>query len=103
MKYQLVLQWTTGLEDDHAALIAMEEALERSMPAGAGDVDGHDLGSGEMNLFVHTDDPARTFAAASRALGDDPRWVVVRAGYRLVDGDDHVVLWPPTLDRFSVV
>ena len=100
--YQLVLQWTTEFEEDYDVLIAMEEILEKSIPATDGDVDGHDLGTGEMNLFVYTDDPARAFRAASSALGTHPRWGAVRAGYRPVDGDAYIVLWPSTLERFLV-
>ena len=100
--YQLVLQWSTGFENDYDVLIAMEETLEWSISSAEGDVDGHDLGLNEMNLFIHTDHPARAFQAASSALGSNPRWVAVRAGYRSVDGDDYTVLWPPTLKRFFV-
>lgn len=100
--YQLVLQWTAEFEDDYDVLIAMEETLERFISATEGDVDGHDIGSAEMNLFVFTDDPVRAFQAAFSALGSNPRWAAVRAGYRPLDGDDYTVLWPPTLERFFV-
>lgn len=102
MTYQLVLQWTTELEDGYDELIAMETSLEGAIPAAVGDVDGHDLGSGEMNLFVDTDDPQGAFRAASSALGGNPRWAAVRAGYGAVDGDDYTVLWPPALEQFRV-
>lgn len=42
--YQLVLQWTTELEDDDDVLVALKGTLEGSVPVEAGDVDGHDLG-----------------------------------------------------------
>jgi hypothetical protein len=103
VRYLLVLQWTAGADDDYDALLEMEDTLETSIPAAHGYVDGHDLGSSEMNLFVCTDEPLAAFEDAAAALSSDRRWFDVRAAYRLVEGDEYVVLWPATLQHFDVI
>lgn len=102
MQYILVLQWSATSEADYDALIAMEDVLEGSLASAHGFVDGHDFGSGEMNIFVHTDLPLEAFANAAASLGADPRWADVRAAYRSAEGDRYEVLWPQTLQEFSV-
>jgi hypothetical protein len=47
LKYQLVLQWPGVSTADYDRLLSLEEAIR----------DGHDFGSGEMNIFIHTDNP----------------------------------------------
>lgn len=102
MQYVLVLQWPTESETDYDALIAMEDAMEGALPAAHGFVDGHDFGAGEMNIFVHTDNPLEAFGDAMTSLSADPVWANVRAAYRPTDGDSYVVVWPETLQDFSV-
>jgi hypothetical protein len=102
VRFLLVLQWAVEADDDYDALIDMESTLEQSIPAAHGDVDGHDYGSGEMNLFIYTDEPLQAFKDAQAALLRDRRWLDVRAAYRPVDGDQYVVLWPATLQQFQV-
>lgn len=50
MKYQLVLQWPASSIKDYDAMIEAENALIENLSA-ANDVDGHDVGSGEVNIF----------------------------------------------------
>ena len=102
MQYVLVLQWPASSEADFDALIEMEGALESSLNEVHGFVDGHDFGSGEMNLFIHTDAPLHAFRDAHSSLGTDARWAAVRAAYRPADGDGYEVVWPEGLREFSV-
>ena len=61
MKYQLVLQYAdTDMSYDE--LVSLEAALEAQLSQFA-EVDGHDYGSGEGNIFILTDDPQGTFKA----------------------------------------
>ena len=57
--------------------------------ADAHEVDGHDIGSGEVNFFVFTDDPTVALGAIRNArdgaLLSHPE---VRAGARLVEAED---------------
>jgi hypothetical protein len=86
---------------DFDALISMEEQLDASLGRYAS-VDGHDFGSGEMNIFIETDRPAEAFADAANALREGPRWGDLRAAYREALGGPYEILWPRSLGKFSV-
>src|SRR5258708_6037830 len=101
MRYILVLQWPGSSEADFEALISMEDRVNGAVGRYA-TVDGHDFGSGEMNIFVDTDQPAEAFADAAAALADCPRWEEVRAAYRDTTGAAYTVLWPHGLREFAV-
>lgn len=93
MRHILVLQWPGSSEADFEELVRMEDKLESSLSDEA-IVDGHDLGSGEMNIFIETDQPARAFAEVQAILSQWPRWADVRVAHREGDGDTYTVLWP---------
>jgi len=68
-----------------------------------GNVDGHDIGSGEMNIFIFTEDPKATFERVKN-IGSIPNHMNnLKAGYREVGEDDFVPLYPEGLDHFSVI
>ncbi len=97
MQYQLVLQFpvaeTTDMDQLLDRLSDIEDALDERL-AELAEVDGHDLGSGEMNIFIHTDEPRKTFATAKATL-EEFDWVLnMVAAYRELTGDDYVRLWP---------
>jgi len=101
MKYQLILQWPTRWNWGFNRLVSMEEKLERRL-GNFGVVDGHDMGSGEMNIFIDTDDPKAAFERAVLILG----WWEKRnlkAGYRDFEEDEYTAIYPDGLDRFSVI
>jgi hypothetical protein len=100
-RYILVLQWPASSAADFDDLVAMEAQLSSALGPD-GSVDGHDFGSGEMNVFVETHAPNAAFAKAAVALGDTPRWSEVRAAYRNTLEDEYEILWPPELSAFSV-
>lgn len=72
-----------GLEDDLRQLV---------MPIA--EVDGHDMGSGEMNIFVLTDDPVGTYERAKPLLADSSLLQTVAVAYRYLRSDDFIVIWP---------
>src|SRR5262245_32988364 len=92
--HQLVIQFPQSAFSDFDDLGEYEEALIDSL-GDAHDVDGHDIGSGEVNFFVFTDDPTIALHAIadaqSGALLSHPD---VRAAVRLLDGEDYEPLWP---------
>lgn len=96
MKYQLVLQ-TPAASSDFDDLVALEEQAE-SLLGDAGVVDGHDLGGGEMNIFVLTDDPLRAFDRLKPLVAAD-----FAAAYREVGGEDYTVLFPPGRKQFRIL
>ena len=67
MKYQLVLQWPVP-EINFDKLIEIEDLLIQRLP-GDHQVDGHDFGSGESNIFLLTDDPKTCWENVWRILG----------------------------------
>jgi len=63
MKYHLVLQFPGDSRNDLEALLALEDRLIGSLePEHV--VDGHDVGSGEGNIFIHSDNPSAAFELA---------------------------------------
>jgi len=102
MKYQLVLQWSASSQNDHDSVVAMTDDLESAL-TGLADVDGWDFGSGEMNIFVYTDDPHAAFDQAKATLESHGRMSGLRTAYRDVEGDDLTVLWPAGLASFEIV
>ena len=98
--FQLVVQFAG---DDVADFDEMIE-LEGRLIYGLGDehvVDGHDVGSGEINIFVHTNDP---ILACDEVMGllDDGQRSMARIAFRSMDSDEYAVLWPLNLDHFSI-
>jgi hypothetical protein len=79
--------------------------LENRIIAGLGnlgEVDGHDAGSGEMNIFIHTNHPALAFERIKNLLGTQDFMVELKVAFRDVGKDAYTVLHPPNLDRFSL-
>lgn len=102
MTAQLVLQFKTGEDlDSFDRLIRFEEELI-SIVGKTAEVDDHDLGSGEMNIFILTEDPVATFNLLQQA--GEAIWPTeeMKAAYRLLDREDYVCLWPPELNHFDV-
>ena len=95
------MQWPGGSEADFDALVSMEDQVEAALGPYAV-VDGHDFGSGEMNIFVETDRPTEAFADAANALREGQRWGDLRAAYREARGGAYEILWPRGLREFSV-
>jgi hypothetical protein len=95
MQFQLVLQFPTDSLADFGSLVALEEDLIVQLED-LGEVDGHDLGAGEMNIFVLTSDPEASFGRVTNLLSEHGLLEKVTAAYRLLDGEDYSILWPKT-------
>ena len=93
MRYQLVLQFRGDSLADYDQMIALEDRLIEDL-ADSADVDGHDCGSGETNIFIFTSDPAATFWRVRQTLKQEGRLEAVTAAYREVAGEQYTVLWP---------
>lgn len=98
--YQLVLQWPASSVDDHDDMVAVEEFLLENLAHG--EVDGHDGGQGQANIFILTDDPEATFASVRALLEKRRAWLDIRVAYRETTRDHYHVLWPKSLVRFEV-
>ena len=93
MHYQLVFQFPGDSLAEYDAMIALEEQFIAVFGRSA-QVDGHDSGSGEANIFVFTDHPADTFVQARLYLERTGCLAAVRVAYRDVAGEEFTVLWP---------
>ena len=101
MKYLLVLQWPANSIRDYDWLVRIEDSLEQKLSV-RNEVDGHDAGTGEMNIFILTDDPPGTFQEIKATLGSHDFWVDARVAYREVEGTTYSILWPRGLTEFRV-
>jgi hypothetical protein len=72
--------------------------------ATSGIVDGHDFGSGEFNVFVLTDAPAKVFQDVQDAVKNQSHALQtqMRVAYRQLGADEFTVLWPVGLKEFHV-
>jgi hypothetical protein len=100
MRYQLVLQWPASEIADYDALVGIEGLLIEGLVNDK--VDGHDMGSGEVNIFILTDDPHRTFDEINAVLRPGGLWSNARAAYREISASNYSVLWPVDLKHFVV-
>lgn len=82
-------------------MIEVEDALIEKLSK-ANDIDGHDAGSREVNIFIRTDDPKRAFSEVNAILGSRDFWVDARVAYREVAGREYNILWPEDLTEFNV-
>jgi len=94
MKYQLVLQFSGDSLADLDAAIALEDRVNGAL-GDMGEADGHDIGEGETNLFVITENPTAAFEIARRVLQKSGLLDEATAAYRELTGEDYTVLWPP--------
>ena len=103
MRHQLVIQFPATSMDDFDRLISFEGSIEEQLGDSA-ELDGHDFGSGEFNIFVLTDVPAAIFEKVHEAAKKQPRLLQsgMRAAYRDLGGEDFTILWPPNLKKFSI-
>ena len=100
--YQLVLQFTANTISDYDALVALEQQLSAALEGS--EVDGHDMGSGEANIFILTSDPQKAFHQMVPVLEHTGQMPALIAAYRRTDEDRYYVLWPENSSReFSVV
>jgi hypothetical protein len=101
MRYQLVLQWPSDSMETYDAVIDIEDVLIDEL-GGASDVDGHDVGSGETNVFIWTDDPLAAFERVQARLCSHPLWADTRAAFRADDHDRYTVIRPKGLSNFKI-
>jgi hypothetical protein len=94
-EFQLVFQFVGGGLDDYDFMIKIEnELIAKIGRRGLEKVDGHDMGQNEMNVFVMTDDPLRTFEKCKDVFLAHGLMDKFRAAYREVLKDGFTIIWP---------
>jgi hypothetical protein len=101
MRYQLVVQVEPATSNDFDSLVNWEDALIKHLGSSA-EVDGHDLGAGEFNIFMFTDDPFATFGSIQSLPETMPFSTLMRVAYRPVDSKSYIVLWPIDSTPFDI-
>ena len=92
-EYQLVIQFRGDSLEELDAAVEMEEEFGSALGR-KGKVDGHDVGSGEINIFIHTADPVPAFEIIKPILERNGVLESVTAAYRRPEGNDYTVIWP---------
>jgi hypothetical protein len=100
--YQLVLQFHGDSLHDLDAVVALEDELIEQLGDSA-DVDGHDIGSGETNIFIFTSAPKRTFQKVRQVLERRQSLKAIIAAFRPIDGEHYTVIWPEGLRKEFVI
>jgi hypothetical protein len=84
-------------------MVTLEDAIIEALSGQPHTVDGHDIGSGTVNFFVDTDDPAAAFAIAIEAFAPTER-AALKAAFRRFDSDDYTTIWPAaSREPFQVI
>lgn len=102
MKYQLVIQFSEELYGDLDWIADLEDIIDNSLIDAQ--LDGHDMGSGEVNIFIEANDPINSFEVVKNILNEQKIPLEnVKAGYRDFDDDKYLPLWPDNLIEFNVI
>ena len=90
-EFQLVLEFHGDDPENFDRVIALETKLDEEIENG--EVDGHDVGGGIVNIFIDTKDPKRCFEEAMCIIRDlEPK--PHAAGFRDFEEEDYARLWP---------
>ncbi|KAF1003077.1 MAG: hypothetical protein GAK28_04945 [Luteibacter sp.] len=100
-QYQLVLQWRGEAQPPFDDLIDLEETLIAGLN-GVGDVDGHDMGQDESNIFVVTDTPEHCFQRCLLLLRSAHYEQGLAAAYRANDSETYIAIWPEGTINFHL-
>jgi hypothetical protein len=102
MQYQLVLQLPASSIKDYDEVVELEEAIMGSL-GNLGTVDGHDAGSGEMNIFILTNHPRPAFERIKQILGTRDFMPDLKVAFRMIGKDEFIILHPAGLTYFGIV
>jgi len=99
MQFMLVLQFPEAFANYDDIVEIESELIDRL--GNIAEVDGHDSGAGESNIFLLTDDPDEAFAVATEVISSKPipSW---KAAYRPAKGSAYTVLRPKGSMDFKV-
>lgn len=102
MEYLLILQFTDSSPLTYDTVVELENRLIETFGS-RHEVDGHDSGEGEINVFILTNDPLGAFEESLVLARSNILYPSFRAAYRRVDGENFSVLWPKEFQgTFSV-
>ena len=92
-RVQLVLQFKPWDAKQFEQLVSLEDQLRVALgPLAA--VDGHDLGSGEANIFIYCPEPDDVLARCLPVVKDAGLLQRLSAAHRPVKGERYTRVWP---------
>ena len=101
MTYQLVFQLPGRTSADYDRMLRWEEEMIKGL-GDFGEVDGHDMGAGEMNIFVLTDQPQAAFDRIKVLIGAEEFMRELKVAYREIGKSQFTIVHPPGLTRFTI-
>ena len=101
MIFQVVLQWPAHSPSAFDEMVAVEDLLIAKLSEKS-KLDGHDLSTAEVNIFVRTVDAHRAFEEIRTILSGHKLWSDAVIAYRQMDGSEYTVVWPPGTLTFNV-
>lgn len=102
MKYQLVIQFPEDLYGDLDWIADIEDIMDESLIDA--EIDGHDIGSGEVNIFIHANNPINSFKVVKDILEkENIALESIKAAYRDLSSEDYIPLWPENLVEFNII
>lgn len=97
--YRLVLEFAGDDMENYDRVITLETKLEAELVTG--EVDGHDVGGGVVNIFIDTGNPIECFKEAMQIM-NDMKQTPDAAGYRKLKEEDYERLWPEISTPFEL-
>ena len=91
--FQLVLQFKPWGSAQFDELVEVEDRLIEALQ-GVANVDGHDLGSNEANIYILCSDPAETFPNCVPILEEIGLLPILSAAHRPLGGEGYTRIWP---------
>ncbi len=102
MQYQLVIQFPELFFDDLDEIAELEDRLDASLLDA--ECDGHDIGSGEVNIFIHTNKPMETYEILKHILEKEHiDRKIIKIAYREIEKDHFICLFPEDLKDFKLM
>jgi hypothetical protein len=91
--FQLVLQFKPWGSTQLVELVDLEKQLIEALD-GVADIDGHDVGSNEANIFILCSDPAVVFPGCVPFVTKAGLLPILSAAHRPCDGERYTRIWP---------
>ena len=95
------MQFSADSLKDYDAMIELENNIISGL-GNLGEVDGHDMGAGEMNIFVRTNHPKLAFEKIKEIPEIVEFMPDLKAAYRDVGTDIFTIVYPPGLKHFMI-
>ena len=82
-------------------MVELEEVIMAGL-GNLGEVDGHDAGSGEMNIFILTDHPEAAFTRIQQHLGTRDFMPDLKVAFHVIGENEFTILHPVGLTHFDI-